>query len=211
MDSKPLSVLVTGSSGFIGSHVVRQLHAAGHRVTTLDILKPKFPLPDGVEFRQCDIRQDYFPNRVFDAVVHLAALAGVRPSMTHSPGYSQTNVKGTLRLLKYCRSMGVPHFVFASSSSVCGPVSPLPFTEDGPTAPQKLSLPHRFSLAWEVETVFSRLRIHAMPPISAPMNPKNAPPTCRSGAREAFPPLLSPQPHFSPSPNRSLAPHAHQP
>jgi nucleoside-diphosphate-sugar epimerase len=118
MDSKPLSVLVTGSSGFIGTHVVSHLHAAGHRVTALDILKPKFPLPDGVEFRQCDIRQDHFPNRVFDAVVHLAALAGVRSSMTHPIGYHSTNVCGTLRLLKYCRSMQVPHFVFASSSSV---------------------------------------------------------------------------------------------
>jgi UDP-glucuronate 4-epimerase len=135
MDSKPLSVLVTGSSGFIGSHVVRQLHAAGHRVTALDILKPKFPLPDGVEFRQCDIREDHFPNRIFDAVVHLAALAGVRPSMTHPLGYHQTNVNGTLRLMEFCRSMGVPHFVFASSSSVYGPTSPLPFTEDGPTEP----------------------------------------------------------------------------
>jgi nucleoside-diphosphate-sugar epimerase len=90
---KPLSVLVTGSSGYIDTHVVRQLHAAGHRVTAIDILKPKFPLPDRVEFRQCDIRQDHFPNRVFDAVVHLAALAGVRPSMTHPIGYHSTNAR----------------------------------------------------------------------------------------------------------------------
>ena len=88
-----------------------------------------------MEFRQCDIRQDHFPNRVFDAVVHLAALAGVRPSMTHPIGYHSTNVDGTLRLLEYCRSMQVPHFVFATSSSVYGPTSPLPFTEDGPTDP----------------------------------------------------------------------------
>ena len=135
MDSKPLSVLVTGSSGFIGSHVLRQFHAAGRRVIALDFLRPTFPLPEGVEFRLCDIRQDHFTNRIFDAVVHLAALAGVRPSMTHPIGYHQTNVNGTLRLLEFCRTMGVPHFVFASSSSVYGPNSPLPFTEDGPTDP----------------------------------------------------------------------------
>jgi UDP-glucuronate 4-epimerase len=135
MDSKPLSVLVTGSSGLIGTHVVRHLHASVHRVAALDILKPKFPLPDGVEFRQCDIHQDHFPNRVFGAVVHLAALAWVRPSMTHPIGYHSTNVSGTLRLLEYCRSMQVPHFVFVSSSSVYGPGAPLPFIEDGPTDP----------------------------------------------------------------------------
>ena len=61
--------------------------------------------------RQCDIRQDHFPNRVFDAVVHLAALAGVRPSMTHPLGYHQTNVTGTLRLLEFYAWLLGPRFV----------------------------------------------------------------------------------------------------
>jgi UDP-glucuronate 4-epimerase len=135
MDSNPLSVLVTGSSGFIGTHVVRHLHAAGHRVTGLDHIPPKNPLPEGVAFHVCDIRQGELPDRTFDAVVHLAALAGVRPSMDRPMEYEITNVIGTIRLLEFCRRMGVPRFVFASSSSVYGPETPLPACEDHPADP----------------------------------------------------------------------------
>ena len=135
MDTKPLSVLVTGSSGFIGTHVVRHLHAAGHRVTALDYLSPKLPLPEGVAFHVCDIRQGELPDRTFDAVVHLAALAGVRPSMDRPMEYEITNVIGTIRLLEFCRRMGIPHFVFASSSSVYGPETPLPAEESTPANP----------------------------------------------------------------------------
>ena len=135
MDSKPLSVLVTGSSGFIGTHVVRHLHAAGHRVTGLDHIPPKNPLPEGVAFHVCDIRQGELPDRTFDAVVHLAALAGVRPSMDRPLEYEITNVIGTIRLLEFCRRMGIPHFVFASSSSVYGPETPLPAEESTPANP----------------------------------------------------------------------------
>jgi UDP-glucuronate 4-epimerase len=130
-----LSILVTGSSGFIGTHTVRHLHEAGHEVTALDYMPPKEPPPDGVRFEQCDIRQGMFPNLSFDAVVHLAALAGVRPSIDRKLDYEITNVIGTLCLLDFCRRMNVPTFVFASSSSVYGPDSPLPFAEDGPTDP----------------------------------------------------------------------------
>jgi UDP-glucuronate 4-epimerase len=135
MDSNPLSVLVTGSSGFIGTHVVRHLHAAGHRVTGLDHIPPKDPLPEGVAFHVCDIRQGELPGRTFDAVVHLAALAGVRPSMDRPLEYETTNGIGTIRLLEFCRRMGIPHFVFASSSSVYGPDTPLPAEESTQTNP----------------------------------------------------------------------------
>ncbi len=130
-----LSVLVTGSSGFIGTHVVRHLHAAGHRVTGLDHIPPTDALPEGVAFHVCDIRKGELPDRAFDAVVHLAALAGVRPSMDRPMEYEITNVIGTIRLLEFCRGMGVPHFVFASSSSVYGPETPLPAEESTPANP----------------------------------------------------------------------------
>ena len=141
----PLSILVTGSSGFIGTHVVRHLHAAGHKVMALDQMPPKEPLPSGVRFFACDIRQGMLPNGGFDVVVHLAALAGVRPSMARQMDYEITNVVGTLRLLDHCRRFGTPHFVFASSSSVYGPDTPLPAEESAtpdPCSPYALTKLH---------------------------------------------------------------------
>ena len=145
MDFRPLSVLVTGSSGFIGTHVVRHLHAAGHKVMALDQMPPKEPLPVGVRFYACDIRQGMLPNGGFDAVVHLAVLAGVRPSMERQMDYQITNVVGTIRLLDHCRRFGTPHFVFASSSSVYGPDTPLPAEESAtpdPCSPYALTKLH---------------------------------------------------------------------
>ena len=75
------SVLVTVSSGFIGRHLVDHLHALGHRVTALDLVEPKRSLPDGVRFHQCDLRDSALPRGSFEVIVHLAALAGVRPSI----------------------------------------------------------------------------------------------------------------------------------
>jgi UDP-glucuronate 4-epimerase len=131
----PISVLVTGSSGFIGTNLVRHLREAGHLVTGIDIRPPGQPLPDGTAFHKCDIRTDPFPPGRFDAVVHLAALPGVRQSLHDPESYRRTNVDGTVRLLAFCRSAGIPRFVFASSSSVYGPETPLPAREDGPVDP----------------------------------------------------------------------------
>ena len=127
--------LERGPAGEFGTHVVRQLHAAGHRVIGLDQIPPKDPLPEGVGFHVCDIRQGKLPDRTFDAVVHLAALAGVRPSLDRPLEYETTNVVGTIRLLEFCRSMGIRQFVFASSSSAYGPDTPLPAEESTPANP----------------------------------------------------------------------------
>ena len=135
MTLAPLSVLVTGSSGFIGSHVVRNLAAAGHKVIGFDLIPPEDDFPDGSLYLVGDIRTGRLPHQGIDAVVHLAALAGVRPSLDRPFDYLSTNVTGTLRILEHCRIHGIRRFVFASSSSVYGPDSPLPFSEGGPTDP----------------------------------------------------------------------------
>jgi UDP-glucuronate 4-epimerase len=145
MDSKPLTVLVTGSSGFIGNHVVRHLCDAGHRVIGYDLIPPEDRFPDGSIYLGGDIRTARLPYEGIDAVVHLAALAGVRPSMDRPFDYDSTNVIGTLRLLEHCRIHGIRHFVFASSSSVYGPDTPLPAEESttpDPCSPYALTKLH---------------------------------------------------------------------
>ena len=131
----PLSVLVTGASGFIGRHVVRHLAALGHQVTALDFRPPIKHHPGPVETLHCDIRQDPFPDRTFSAIVHLAALPGVRPSLDRPIHYEETNVLGTIRLLEFCREQSIKRFIFASSSSVYGPDAPLPTPETAPCDP----------------------------------------------------------------------------
>ena len=81
LGSKSLAVRVTGSSGFIGTHVVRKLHAACHRVAGLDHIAPKSPLPEGVAFHGCDSRRGELPDRTFDAGGHPAAIAGTRQGL----------------------------------------------------------------------------------------------------------------------------------
>jgi UDP-glucuronate 4-epimerase len=134
MTSAP--ILVTGSSGFIGRHVVRQLAASGHQVTATDYRPQAEPLPDGVKFQRCDLRTDPLPRGDFAAIVHLAALAGVRPSLDRPLDYEATNVLATLRLLEHCRQSGIGHFVLASSSSVYGPDTQLPAEESATPCPQ---------------------------------------------------------------------------
>jgi len=131
----PQSILVTGASGFIGQHTVRHLTKLGHKVTALDYRPPAKPFPEGVRFEHKDIRRKVFPKRHFHAVVHLAALAGVRPSLDRPFDYEETNSMGTLYLLEFCRIHGIRNVVFASSSSIYGPNKGRPSVESGPVNP----------------------------------------------------------------------------
>jgi UDP-glucuronate 4-epimerase len=134
MPSNKPTVLVTGASGFIGRHVVRQLSST-HHVTALDLQPPPTPHPAGVVYIACDLRDGDLPAMRFDAIVHLAALGGVRPSIERPLDYLQTNLTGTLRLLEHARQHGTPRFIFASSSSVYGPTSGNPSSENDPLSP----------------------------------------------------------------------------
>jgi UDP-glucuronate 4-epimerase len=142
-------ILVTGGAGFIGSHLCERLVERGHQVVCLDAFtdfydpslkernirglrhSPHFHLVRG-EIRDANAVEEIFRTRRVDHVVHLAAKAGVRSSLTDPVGYELTNVQGTLVLLEAARRHGLRSFVFGSSSSVYGSDSPAPFAEDGP-------------------------------------------------------------------------------
>lgn len=142
------SILVTGGAGFIGSHLVdRLLSEGGWRVTVVDDLNDFYSpgikrsniathLTDpNYELIETDIRDarrlgEIFSERPFDCIVHLAARAGVRPSLAEPKLYAETNINGTLNLLELAREHGVTQFVFGSSSSVYGINAKVPFAED---------------------------------------------------------------------------------
>jgi UDP-glucuronate 4-epimerase len=140
-------VLLTGGAGFIGSHLTRRLLGRGDRVTVLDDFNDfydparkrrniaPFEGRDGYELVEGDIRDGalvdrLFADRRFDSVVHLAARAGVRPSLAEPILYEDVNCIGTLRLLEAARRHGPRNFVFGSSSSVYGINRKVPFAED---------------------------------------------------------------------------------
>ncbi len=142
-----MQVLVTGAAGFLGSHVCEALVARGDDVVGLDNFDPFYPravkeanlapLRGSPRFRlvEGDIRDADVLGRLLDpagAVVHLAAKAGVRPSLADPAGYASVNVAGTATLLAACRAAGVRSLVFAGSSSVYGDSAPVPFREDWP-------------------------------------------------------------------------------
>lgn len=145
--------LVTGGAGFIGSHLVDRLLAMNAaRVVVIDnfddfydpfikranvaahLRHPAYRL---VNADICDYDRLYeiFAAEPFDAIVHLAARAGVRPSLLKPRAYEKTNIKGTLHLLELARHHNIKQFVFGSSSSVYGPKAVAPFQEDAPLSP----------------------------------------------------------------------------
>ena len=144
------NILITGGAGFIGSHLVDHLLAeGGWRVTVADDfndfyspgikrsnVQPHLKHPD-YKLHEVDIRDRQALEQVFsqtqlDVIVHLAARAGVRPSLTQPQLYAETNINGTMNLLELARNNNVRHFVFGSSSSVYGVNEKVPFSEDDP-------------------------------------------------------------------------------
>ncbi len=141
---RPLSILVTGAAGFIGSHLSEALVACGEAVVCLDSFDPYYDpavkernlagLRSSGRFTEIrgDIRDpaawDAVPDGVA-AVVHLAARAGVRPSIEEPALYADVNVTGTQRMLDFVRERGIRAVVFASSSSVYGNSPTVPFSE----------------------------------------------------------------------------------
>ena len=178
------NVLVTGGAGFIGSHLVENLLVdGGWHVTIVDDLNDfyspeikranlsSFDGDAAVEFIEADIRDEealaeIFGRRRFEMIVHLAARAGVRPSLAEPRLYNETNVCGTLNLLELARIHGVGQFVFGSSSSVYGISRKVPFAEDdsirkpiSPYAATKAAgelLCHTYSHLYDIRTICLR-------------------------------------------------------
>jgi UDP-glucuronate 4-epimerase len=140
-----MRILVTGGAGFIGSHLVEKLLVLGHEVVILDdfndFYDPQIKHANiagfakdvtvcRVDLRESDSVRSVFRREKVDVIVHLAARAGVRPSIQHPQLYYDTNVIGTLHLLEEARLTGVERFIFASSSSVYGASKTVPFSED---------------------------------------------------------------------------------
>ncbi len=146
-----MNVVVTGGAGFIGSHVVRALLHKGETVTIIDnfddfynpAIKHNNIADLDCEIVTTDLRNDteihQLLNRIKpDAIIHLAARAGVRPSIQNPRVYLETNINGTLNLLEGARAINCSRFLFASSSSVYGLSKVVPFHESLPL-PQTLS------------------------------------------------------------------------
>lgn len=144
------NILVTGGAGFIGSHLVDRLLSEGTwHVTVVDDLNDFYSLDikraniadhlksDNYRLIEADIRDDeklaeIFAETKFDVIAHLAARAGVRPSLSEPKLYMETNVNGTVNLLELTREHGIKQFVFGSSSSVYGINEKVPFAENDP-------------------------------------------------------------------------------
>ncbi len=141
-----MTILVTGGAGFIGSHLCEHLLTNGHQVICLDnfdhfydpavkeqnvaaaLENPNYTLVRG-DIRDAATLNDIFENNTVDCVIHLAAKAGVRPSIEQPVNYVDVNVNGTVNLLEAMRHAGVKRFIFGSSSSIYGNQLKTPFSE----------------------------------------------------------------------------------
>lgn len=178
------NILVTGGAGFIGSHLVEKLLTENvWRVSVIDDFNDFYApelkranvtpfLPnENFQLFEADIfnaqaLQNIFNKNSFDVIVHLAARAGVRPSLEQPKLYAQTNINGTLNLLDLAKDFGVKQFVFGSSSSVYGNSEKVPFSEDekiqnpiSPYAATKAAgelLCHTYSHLYDIRTVCLR-------------------------------------------------------
>ncbi len=156
-----MNFLVTGGAGFIGSHVCEELLGKGHSVWAFDNLHPFYPTAAKErniaeikarggdftfvlgELAEPTALRNLFRNVKFDQVIHLAALAGVRPSLQEPESFQQINVEGTVNLLEACHHSGIKKVTIASTSSVYGVNKKVPFSEDDPT--QRLISPYAAS------------------------------------------------------------------
>ena len=151
-----MKILVTGSAGFIGCHVALALLRDGHEVVGFDNFNDYYRValkrdrhrlleehpgftPTEADLADRDAVQECFARHGFDVVCHLAAQAGVRYSLEHPFAYESSNLRGFLTVLEACRHAGGPRLVYASSSSVYGGNTKLPFSEsDNVDAPVSL-------------------------------------------------------------------------
>ncbi|MFT3904938.1 MAG: NAD-dependent epimerase [Steroidobacteraceae bacterium] len=141
-----MKVLVTGAAGFIGSFTAQRFLDRGDEVVGLDNLNAYYDVQlkearlarlvaqSGFRFARLDLAdqqgmRELFAAGRFDRVVHLGAQAGVRHSITDPHGYISSNVMGTLNVLEGCRHQQVEHLVYASTSSVYGAITKMPFSE----------------------------------------------------------------------------------
>ena len=144
--SAPRPILVTGSAGFIGSHVAQVLLARGHAVLGLDNLNDYYDVSlknarlarltaqdnyqhSAIDLADRDAMESLFAEHRPSRVIHLAAQAGVRYAATNPHAYTHSNVTGFLHILEGCRHHPVDHLVYASTSSVYGANTAMPFTE----------------------------------------------------------------------------------
>ena len=179
-----LTVLVTGCAGFIGSHLSERLLSEGHRVIGIDNFDAFYDhsLKEAnlavlrqhsrFTFQEADLRSGSaalaatLPAAPYNAVIHLAAKAGVGPSLRDPAAYIENNVLGTTHLLEWMRKHNIKNLLFASSSSVYGNTPAIPFREDEPLLARCISPYAASKLAGE-ELTFTYHHLYQMNVLNA--------------------------------------------